>query len=152
MSDGPELTREDVKEILRLIDESGYDEFELETPRFAIRFSRSGVGPRAWEASAPPSSVPPSSPPPAPASVPEGLVDITSPMVGTLHRSPSPGEPAFVEVGSRVEPGAQLCIIEVMKLMNAVTATVGGTIAEVCFETGAPVQYGEVLFRIRADD
>ena len=147
MSDGPELTPEDVKEILRLIDESGYDEFELETPRFAIRFSRSGVGPRVWEASAPPSS-----PPPAPASVPEGLVDITSPMVGTLHRSPSPGEPAFVEVGSRVEPGAQLCIIEVMKLMNAVTATVGGTIAEVCFETGAPVQYGEVLFRIRADD
>jgi acetyl-CoA carboxylase biotin carboxyl carrier protein len=147
VSDGPELTPEDVKEILRLIDESGYDEFELETPRFAIRFSRSGVGPRAWEASAPPSS-----PPPAPASVPEGLVDITSPMVGTLHRSPSPGEPAFVEVGSRVETGAQLCIIEVMKLMNAVTATAGGTIAEVCFETGAPVQYGEVLFRIRADD
>jgi len=118
----------------------------------ATHLRQSGVGPRAWEAWAPPSSVPPSSPPPAPASVPEGLVDITSPMVGTLHRSPSPGEPAFVEVGSRVEPGAQLCIIEVMKLMNAVTATVGGTIAEVCFETGAPVQYGEVLFRIRADD
>ncbi|HEY5295118.1 MAG TPA: biotin/lipoyl-containing protein [Gaiellaceae bacterium] len=152
MSDGPELTPEDVKEILRVIDESGYDEFELETPRFAIRFSRSGVRPHASEASAPPSSAPPSSPAPAPASVPEGLVDITSPMVGTLHRSPSPGQPAFVEVGRRVDSGAQLCIIEVMKLMNAVTATVGGTIAEVCFETGASVQYGEVLFRIQADD
>jgi acetyl-CoA carboxylase biotin carboxyl carrier protein len=128
-----DLTPEDVREILRLIDEAGYDEFELETPRFAIRFSR-GTEPRA----------------PEPATS-NGLVEVTSPMVGTIYRAAAPGERAFVEVGSRVEPGTQLCIIEVMKLMNAVTATTGGTIAEVCVENGAPVQYGDVLFRIRAD-
>jgi biotin carboxyl carrier protein len=56
-----------------------------------------------------------------------------------------------VDVGSRVEVGAQLCIIEVMKLMNAVSAEVAGTVAEVCVESGSAVQYGDLLFRIRAD-
>lgn len=139
MTDGPELTPEDVKEILRVIDEAGYDEFELETPRFSIRFSRGADQPHAVEGS------------PQAVAAPEGLVEITSPMVGTLYRSPAPGEPPFVEPGSTVEPGAQLCIIEVMKLMNAVTSTARGTIAEVCFENGAAVQYGDVLFRIRPD-
>jgi acetyl-CoA carboxylase biotin carboxyl carrier protein len=139
-----DLTPEDVQEILRLIDEAGYDEFDLETPRFSIRVNR-----RA-----------PAVPGPTPASVDSaqspggggaGLVDVASPMVGTVYHAPAPGEPPFVEVGSRVEPGSQLCIIEVMKLMNAVTATAAGTIAEVCVENGAAVQYGDVLFRIRAD-
>ncbi|HEX7625950.1 MAG TPA: acetyl-CoA carboxylase biotin carboxyl carrier protein subunit [Gaiellaceae bacterium] len=139
MSDGPDLTPEDVKEILRLIDESRFDEFELETPRFSVRFSRGGGEPSA--APAPQDVVPGSA-----------LVDVTAPMVGTIYRFPSPGEPPFVEVGAHVEAGAQLCIIEVMKLMHAVTATESGTIAEVCVENGAAVQYGDVLFRMRADD
>ena len=144
MSDGPELTPDDVKEILRLVDESRFDEFELETPRFSVRFSRNvaeedtgGTSPRS-----------PSVPAEAPAS---DLVEVTSPMVGTVYRAAAPGEPPFVEVGTAVEAGAQLCIIEVMKLMNAVTSGVRGTVAEVCIENGMAVQYGDVLFRIRAD-
>lgn len=139
MSDGPELTADDVQEILRLVDDSRFDEFELETPRFSIRFRRDRVGPAASEAPAPP------------ARPRHGLVEVTSPMVGSVFHAPSPGAAPYVEVGSRVESGTQLCIIEVMKLMNAVTAGVSGIVVEVCVENAAPVQYGDVLFRIDAD-
>ena len=134
MSDGPELTPEDVKEILRLVDESRFDEFELETPRLSIRFSRDRA-----------------QPPAAAVTRGDGLVEVTSPMVGSVFHAPSPGAASYVEVGSRVEPDTQLCIIEVMKLMNAVTAGVAGVVAEVCVPNAAPVQYGDVLFRIDVD-
>ena len=131
-----DLTPEDVREILRAIDEAGYDEFELETPRFTLRIDRA-AGRKALSDESSPSQ--------------DGLVDVTAPMVGTVYRAPEPDAPPFVDVGSRVEVGAQLCIIEVMKLMNAVSAEVAGTVAEVCVENGSAVQYGDVLFRIRAD-
>jgi biotin carboxyl carrier protein len=143
MSDSPDLTPEDVKEILRLVDESQFDEFELETPRLTIRFRRGAA--------------PAPEPSGAPAPVVEdtrgggggGLVDITAPMVGTFYRAPGPGEPPFVELGSAVEAATQVCILEVMKLMSAVVAGAGGIVAEICVPNGEPVQYGDVLFRIR---
>ncbi len=138
MSSDPELTPDDVREILRLVDESRFDELELETPRFSIRFTRTEGSRTAVPVTAPSRRT-------------DGLVDVVSPMVGTLYRAPGPGEPPFVEVGDRVEKGAKLCIIEVMKLMNTVAADSSGEIAEVCVGNGVPVQYGEVLFRIRAD-
>jgi biotin carboxyl carrier protein len=133
VSEGPELSPEDVSEILRLIDESEFDEFELETPRFSLRFSR-----RRAESSPDPASARPTS----------GLVDVPAPTVGTVYHAPAPGEPPFVEVGSQVDEGAQLCIIEVMKLMNSVDSPLRGRVAEVCVENGAGVGYGDVLFRI----
>ncbi len=139
MSDEPELTADDVREILRLVDESRFDEFELETPRFSIRFSRDRTASPATGTAAPVEGARP------------GLVDVTSPMVGSVFHAPSPGAQPYVEVGARVEPETQLCIIEVMKLMNAVTAGVSGVVVEVCVPNAAPVQYGDVLFRIDAD-
>jgi acetyl-CoA carboxylase biotin carboxyl carrier protein len=139
MSDSPDLTPDDVKEILRLVDESQFDEFELETPRITIRFRR-GEGPvREGPAAAPE----------GPAQAPPGLVDVTAPMVGTFYRAPGPGESPFVEVGSAVEESSQVCILEVMKLMSAVVAGARGVVAEVCCPNGAAVAYGDVLFRIR---
>ena len=126
-----DLTPEDVQEILRLVDESRFDEFELETPRFSIRFSRDRAG-RPTEPSEPPGRA-------------DGLVDVTSPMVGSVFHAP------YVDVGSRVEPDTQVCIIEVMKLMNAVNAGVSGVVAEICVPNAAAVQYGDVLFRIDPD-
>ena len=138
MSDSPDLTTEDVSEILRIVDSSQFDEFELETPRLTIRFRR-GEAP-----------VTQSAPPPAgPAESAAGLVDVSAPMVGTFYRSPGPGEPPFVEVGSAVDESTQVCILEVMKLMSAVVAGSRGVVAEVCHENGAAVAYGDVLFRIR---
>ncbi len=138
MSDSPDLSPDDVKEILRLVDESQFDEFELETPRLTIRFRRSGspaLGSATTRA--------------RPAEAPSGLVDITAPMVGTFYRALAPGEAPFVEIGSSVEEQTQVCIIEVMKLMSSVVAGARGVVAEVCRSNGEAVQYGDVLFRIQ---
>ena len=70
-------------------------------------------------------------------------------MVGTVYRAVAPGEPPFVEVGSAVEEETTVCIIEVMKLMSSIAAGVSGTIVEVCFDNATPVQYGDLLFRVR---
>ena len=132
MSDGPELTPEDVQEILRLVDESGLDELELETPRFSLRVKRGDLAAAGG--------------PHGPA---DGLAVGTAPTVGTFSRAPAPGDDPFVDVGSTVDEDSVVCIVEVMKLMSSVTAGMRGTIAEVCVENAAPVQYGDVLFRVR---
>jgi acetyl-CoA carboxylase biotin carboxyl carrier protein len=100
--------------------------------------------------------------PPSPASTPaaaipaggskeeeEGLVAITSPMVGTFYRSPSPEAPPFVETGDKVEPGKVVCIIEAMKLFNEIEAEVKGTVVKILAENGKPVEYGQKLFLIQ---
>ncbi len=135
MSGDPDLTPEDVREILRLVDEAGVEELELETPRFTVRFRRGEA----------PAEARVETRRPAPG---EGLVDVTAPMVGTFYRAPAPGDAPYVEVGTAVEPDTQVCILEVMKLMSAVVAGARGTIAEVCRTSGEVVEYGDVLFRI----
>jgi acetyl-CoA carboxylase biotin carboxyl carrier protein len=136
MTDSPDLTPDDVKEILRLVDESQFDEFELETPRLTIRFRR-GDAPLVIAKAAHVESE-------------NGLVDVTAPMVGTFYRAAAPGEAPFVEVGSTVDEQTQVCIIEVMKLMSSVVAGARGVVAEVCCANGDAVAYGDVLFRVRA--
>ncbi len=79
---------------------------------------------------------------------PEGA-DITSPMVGTFYLKPAPDAPNFVEVGSTVSEGETLCIIEAMKVMNEIKAERSGTICALVATDGNPVQYGDVLFRIK---
>ncbi len=79
----------------------------------------------------------------------QGLIAITSPMVGTFYRSPSPEAPSFVEVDSAVSPGKVVCIIEAMKLFNEIEAEVGGKIAKILVENGQPVEYGQKLMLIK---
>jgi len=134
-----ELTPEDVQEILRLVDESAYDELELETPRFSIRFRRGEREPTAA----------PAAPGPLAGPAANGLVEVVAPMVGTFYRGPAPESPPFVEVGSAVDEQTQVCILEVMKLMSSVVAGVRGTIAEICRANGEAVEYGDVLFRVQ---
>ncbi len=83
-----------------------------------------------------------------PAAVADGA-EITSPMVGTFYRKPAPDAPSFVEVGSTVSVGQTVCIIEAMKVMNEIKAEKAGTITALVAEDGAPVQFGDVLFRIK---
>jgi acetyl-CoA carboxylase biotin carboxyl carrier protein len=85
--------------------------------------------------------------PAAPAN--DGLVVIESPMVGTMYRSPSPGAPTCVEVGSAVQKGKTICIVEAMKLMNEIESEVNGTVVEILVENGQPVQFGQALMKIR---
>jgi acetyl-CoA carboxylase biotin carboxyl carrier protein len=151
------LTDDDVREILRIIDESDLDELQIETEGFslhvhkgsaAVEDARSGTDreARVPERASPPAAHPPAPQPPTPQS--NGLQTIASPMLGTFYRAEAPGAAAFVEVGAQVEPETTVCIIEVMKMMNSVPAGLSGTIAEIVCENGALVEYGEPLFRV----
>ena len=92
----------------------------------------------------------PSAPPPAPgAAAPEPAGHILkSPMVGTFYRAPSPGAPAFVEIGQSVTKGQTLCIIEAMKLLNEIESDATGVVKAILVENGQPVEYGQPLFLI----
>ena len=130
-----ELTPEDVREILRLVDESRFDEFELETPTLTIRFRRDTAPAQAPAVE-------------APAAAANGLAEVTSPMVGTFYRAAQPGAPPFVEIGDVVAPGQTLCILEAMKLMNEVKAEVEGVVRGVHAENAEPVEFGQLLFEL----
>ena len=79
----------------------------------------------------------------------EGVVAITSPMVGTFYRSPSPEASPFVEVGDEIDAGKVVCIIEAMKLFNEIEAEVRGKIIKILAENGKPVEYGQKLFLVK---
>lgn len=141
------LSDDDVREILRLIDESKLDELRIATPEFSLHVLRGG---------APPAAEPPDDAPAAPAAKPpasrgassDGARTIEAPMLGTFYRAEAPGAEPFVEVGSEVEPGTAVCLIEIMKMMNSVQAGVSGTIVEVCAEDAQLVEEGAPLFRV----
>jgi acetyl-CoA carboxylase biotin carboxyl carrier protein len=155
------LTDDDVREILRIIDESDLAELQIDTEAFSL-YVRKGGGdaeapgrPRvrsvtergkAGQASGGPDA---SASPSAPASDDnDGLVTIPAPMLGTFYRAEAPGKPPFVEVGQKVEPDTIVCIIEVMKMMNSVTAGMAGTIVQVFAANAELVEYGQPLFEI----
>lgn len=81
----------------------------------------------------------------------EGLVAITSPMVGTFYRSPSPDSPSFVDVGSQVAPGKVICIVEAMKLFNEIESEISGKIVKILVENAKPVEYGQKLMLVKKD-
>lgn len=106
-----------------------------------------GAPPMAMSAPvAVPAAAAPAAPAAAPAAIP--LLEVKSPMVGTYYKSPEPGAEAYVKVGSRVNTGQVVCIIEAMKIMNEIESEVQGVVREVCVENAQPVEFGQVLFRL----
>ena len=87
--------------------------------------------------------------PPAAAGSRSDLVDVTAPMVGTFYTAPAPGEPPFVEIGNRINAGQTICILEAMKLMNELEAEVSGEVVEILVDNGTPVEFGQVLMRVK---
>jgi acetyl-CoA carboxylase biotin carboxyl carrier protein len=130
------LTDDDVREILRLIDENELDELRIETGEFKLHVVRG-------EAVAAPAE------PVAAASDGAASDVIAAPMPGTFYRAEGPGMEPFVDVGARVEPDTVVGIIEIMKMMNSVPAGVSGTIVEVCAEDAQQVSDGAPLFKVR---
>jgi acetyl-CoA carboxylase biotin carboxyl carrier protein len=128
---------DDVREILRLIDESELDELRIDTPELQLHVRRGRAGAEAEHEPTGTAAAPPA-----------GLHPVESPMLGVFYRAPVPGAPPYVEVGARVEPDTVVCLIEVMKMMNSVAAGVSGTVAEVCAENAELVEHGQPLFRI----
>jgi acetyl-CoA carboxylase biotin carboxyl carrier protein len=78
-----------------------------------------------------------------------GLIDVTSPFVGTFYRSSSPESPAYVKIGDRVSKGQPMCIVEAMKIMNEIESEADGEIVEICAENETYVEFGQVLFRVK---
>ena len=162
------LTAADVAEIMRLVEQSAFDELTLEVNGTKLTLRRgaaAGAGdqvrgsvtatsaPSAASAGASRGTAPGAAATPAgatrAASTDPNLHDVPSPLLGTFYRSPKPGAPPFVEVGSPVEENTIVAIIEVMKLMNTVRAGVRGTVAEIFPGDGTLVEYDEPLLRIR---
>lgn len=139
-----------LKKLIDLVEESGVAELELTEGEEKIRIVKGGAPTREHANVTPgpgqPSVAASASAAPAPAAVaPQGHA-VTSPMVGTFYRCPTPGAKPFVEVGDTVKKGQTICIIEAMKLMNEIEADADGVIKEVLVENGEPVEYGEPLF------
>ena len=106
---------------------------------------------RSQPASSAPSPAAPAKTATAPAASQPGLVEVRAPMLGRFYRAASPGDPAYVEAGSKVGAEDTVCMIEVMKLFNTVPAGVAGTIIEIVAENGSMVEHDAVLFRVRPE-
>ena len=157
---------EKIRRLIELMNENDLAELEVDKPDLRIRIKANAslmhpvsvlAAPTVPEAVAPAQAVaglPPggaSAPQPAGPSAPE-LAEIASPMVGTFYRSPSDGAEPYVTVGTVVEPETMVCIIEAMKVMNEVKAEVAGEIVEILVQNAEPVEYGQVLFLLKASD
>lgn len=145
-----------LKTLIDLVSESGVAELEITEGEDRVRIvNRNGAAPVQVHQPvtvAQPMPVPVPAPEVAPAPAPtvpqQTGTPLTSPMVGTFYRAPSPGADPFVKVGDTVKKGQVVCIIEAMKLLNEVEADMDGTVKEVCVENGQPVEFGQSLFII----
>jgi len=146
-----------VKKLIEMLEESSLSEIEIREGEEAIRISRgtSGGTQVVHMAPAPMHAAPhaaPAAPAAAPAATPAAALPaghaVTSPMVGTFYRAASPEAKSFVDVGSQVNVGDTLCIIEAMKMMNEIESDKAGVIKAILKENGQPVEYGETLFII----
>jgi acetyl-CoA carboxylase biotin carboxyl carrier protein len=144
-----EIDYELIRELAKLLDETGLSEIEIEQDGQRVRVGRNSGGAAAPTPAhiAPPGSalapVAMSTPKPADPAKHPGVV--TSPMVGTAYMAPEPGAKLFVEIGSKVKAGDTLLIIEAMKTMNQIPAPRAGTVIQILFEDGQPVEFGEPL-------
>jgi len=144
----------DIRELIELISRSNFSTFELEeADGFKLKLVKTAAVPavNVVAAEPPPDSGGPAAvPAAAPAAAPDdGLIGFDSPIVGTFYRSPGPDAPPFTDVGQTVKKGQVLCIVEAMKVMNEIESEIDAEIVEVCVDDGQPVEFGEVLFRLR---
>lgn len=153
-----------IRQLVRIMNNGGVSELEIDDEKegISVRLRResetpAGAGqivhmmPSAMQAPAPQlplghapagGEAPASGPPP-------GTVQITSPMVGTFYRTPSPDSDPFVDVGSRVDAETVVCIVEAMKVMNEIMAEVSGEVLEILVENGEPVEFGQPLLLVK---
>ena len=145
-----------LKTLIDLVSESGVAELEITEGEDRVRIvNRNGAAPvqvhppvTVAQPMPVPVPAPEVAPAPAPTAPQQTGTPLTSPMVGTFYRAPSPGADPFVKVGDTVKKGQVVCIIEAMKLLNEVEADMDGTVKEVCVENGQPVEFGQSLFII----
>jgi len=159
------MKAKEIQELISFLSESGLEEVNIETDNFKVSIKRSAEqqviaaptiaapapvaaapAPVPQAAPAAPAPAAPTAESPAPAS--DNLIEIKSPMIGTFYRSANPESPAFVEVGSKVNVGDAVCIIEAMKLFNEIESEVSGKIVKVLVDNSQPVEYDQPLFLV----
>lgn len=155
------FTHEDVQRIIQLLNDSHFDELHLEADGIKLDLRRNGAAGAVQRTAKPVelASLPVAAAQASQSAVPNsvqaspgaGVLEVRAPMLGAFYRSPKPGAPAFVSVGSKVEPDTVIGIIEVMKLMNSVSAGVSGEVIEILGADGELVEYEQVLIRVRPD-
>jgi acetyl-CoA carboxylase biotin carboxyl carrier protein len=159
-----EMDQKELRSLLDFLSTSDIQEFKLEGDDFRLEVRRNlpslaapaAAAQIAMAALATPaipsnaaSAVAPAIPPPAAPASRNDLVEVKAPMVGTYYSSPAPGEAAFVQIGSRVNVGQTICILEAMKLMNELEAEQSGEVVEILVANGMPVEYNQVLMLLR---
>jgi len=156
-----DLSYDDVRKILEIIDGSSLEELHVEIGDLKLVVRKRGAAAEATEFR-PATAITPSAAPGQPAAAPDEVttappasrkpratgVEVKAPMVGIFYRAPAPGAPPFVDVGSSVAEDATVCIIEVMKLMNSIRAGCRGRVVEICADNGAMVEFGQTLMVI----
>jgi len=157
------LDPKEIRELIELVSRSDFSKFEMEREGFKIKLVKQSVEvpPTVTVAAAPQPVL--TGPPVAAAevavaatdaaaaapAVDDGLVELNSPIVGTFYRAPGPDAPVFVEVGAKVRKGQTLCIVEAMKVMNEIESEIDAEVVDAPLANGQPVEFGEVLFRLR---
>ena len=152
---------DELRELMELVTEQGFTEFEFENENIRVRLSKAAsyspvqhavqANPGTHAVSPQPHTGVPvqTDSPTQPADPDEGLHKITSPIVGTFYRSPGPEKEPYVKEGSKVTPESVVCIVEAMKLMNEIQAEISGEVVRVYVENGEPVEFGQALFGIK---
>jgi acetyl-CoA carboxylase biotin carboxyl carrier protein len=148
------LDLKDIKAIIDLMKKNDLSVFEMEKDGFRLKLQKGAGEQTVFTSPASAPAAPMAATTAAAAAAPEAapastLKDVLSPMVGTFYRAGSPESPPFVDVGKEVSEETVVCIIEAMKVMNEIKAETKGVIAEVVAENGKPVQFGQVLFRVK---
>ncbi|MEM9978519.1 MAG: acetyl-CoA carboxylase biotin carboxyl carrier protein [Cyanobacteria bacterium P01_D01_bin.2] len=162
-----DLDFNELRQLVAALDQTDIAELTLKNPQFELILRKATAPSQAVvltsETSVPAATIPPaasatvpsaaSTTAPEPSSPPAAsvsdLYEITSPMVGTFYRSPSPDESPFVDAGDRIKTGQTVCIIEAMKLMNELEAEVSGEIVEILVQNAEPVEFGQPLMRVK---
>jgi oxaloacetate decarboxylase alpha subunit len=141
---------ERIREVVRIVQESGVGEITIEEAgmRVSVRRTPDPIEPVLAAAGEAAGEIEPELPAAQPPGNGDGLIRVEAPMVGTFYRAPQPGAPAFVEEGDAVAPGQTLCILEAMKLMNEVKADIEGVVRAIHVGNAEPVEYGQLLFEL----
>ena len=156
----PSFNMDELRELMDLVNEQGFTDFEFENENIRVRLSKIAVasatqpiqsfGPAAGTSTLTSASGAQPTETDAPsAQSGEDLHKITSPIVGTFYRSPGQDKEFYVKEGSRVSPDTVVCIVEAMKLMNEIQAEISGEVVKIYVENGQPVEFGQPLFGIR---
>ncbi len=152
------MESKELNRLIELISRSNFKTFEMEREGFRLRLvkeDRSGTSAPAAENRTPVPAIevvaePSAVPAQVAAQAEDGNVDLKSPIVGTFYSAAGPDSPPFVESGTRIKKGQVVCIVEAMKVMNEIEAEIDAEVVDVLVDNGQPVEFGEVLFRLRA--